>query len=186
MTSFLTKVKSTRLSQPDAVTCQSACLAMAFGYEAESIPRIRQQLLQGGDPGDPSNMADVARSIIGPRYSLDLDASLNDCKQWLTAGEFLITHGWFTGSGHVICLDGCQADAEKLSIKFDVRDPWGEFDARSWRYAGGADRYDGFYSAFLIYAACVAGQSRDDAARIYRRGELDSRHGGMWVHRIKP
>ena len=38
----------------------------------------------------------------------------------------------------------------------------------------------------LLYATCVAGVSVGNARTIYQRGQLDSRRGGMWVHRIRP
>jgi hypothetical protein len=183
----LTRVKSTKLSQPDAYTCQSACVAMVLNKPASEIPKIRSQLVgMPGGAGSPDNMAHLLSLGLGDRYSLDLDASLKEVQDWLLAGELLITHGCFSNSGHVIVLDGIKADPDRMSVSFDVRDPYGEFNGTTWRYDGKETSYDGFYSAWMIYAACVAGQSRDDAARIYRRGELDSRRGGMWCHRIRP
>jgi hypothetical protein len=183
----LTRVKSTKLSQPDAYTCQSACVAMALNKPASEIPKIRSQLVQmPGGAGSPDNMAHLLSLGLGNRYSLDLDASLKEVQDWLLAGELLITHGWFSQSGHVIVLDGIQADPERMSVRYDVRDPYGEFMASTWRYGGKETSYDGFYSSWIIYAACVAGVNASSAAAIYRRGELDSRRGGMWVHRIRP
>lgn len=186
MSSFSTLVKSAfkLIEQPDSQTCQSACLKMA-GVPLD-VMSIRQSLLSLGDAGSPQNMGLVAKRYLGARYSFDEDASLKDCQKWLKDGEFLITHGWFTGSGHVIGLDGLELDEKSLSYRLNVKDPWGEFNASRWAYNLPGNSYDGFYSSWLIYAACVAGKSQLDAESIYRRGELDSSKGGMWVHRIKP
>lgn len=185
---FLSKVKATNVSQPDSVTCQASCIVMALGWGPSEVRNVRNQLLQGGTAGDPSNMGRLLRQHLGRRYSLDLDASLKDCKQWVKDGEFLITHGWFTRSGHVICLDALEvkADMVQLSYRFSVKDPWAEFDFINWRYLPGSKFYDGFYSSYGLYAACVAGQSSNHAYQLYKRGELDSNRGGMWVHRIRP
>ncbi len=172
------------IPQPNSQTCQSACVARAIGNS--DIFGIRQELQLIGDAGSPQVMGVLLKRKLGERYSFDEDASLNDCKNWLNDGSLLITHGWFTPSGHVITLDGYEIDESTLSYRVNVGDPWDEFDAPNWRYTQKSDKYDGFYSSRCIYAACVASKSFDDAASIYRRGELDSNKGGMWVHRIKP
>jgi hypothetical protein len=114
------KVKSSKLSQPDEFTCQSACMAMALNAPNE-IYTIRKQLTQGGrTAGDPWNMARIMSPRIGSRYVFDEDASINDMKGWLKNGEFLILHGWFTDSGHVVAVDGISLDADSLGTKFDM------------------------------------------------------------------
>lgn len=186
MRTFLSRVRATNLSQPDEVTCQAACIAMVCNLPKEHIPIIRGELLRIGVAGRPSVMAQVLRQRLGNRYELDLDASLRDCQQWIRAGEILITHGWFTNSGHVIVLDGMTEDTTNMSYRFSVKDSWAEFDFPNWRYLPGAKFFDGYYSSRGIYAACVASSNRSHAHSIYRRGELNSSQGGMWVHRIKP
>lgn len=186
---FRTRVRVSNIPQPDAVTCQSTCLAMAFGDKGESVYVIRQALLEIGPAGDPQVMATYARQRINSsrpdlRYRLELDASLHDCVEWIQNGEFLIVHGWFTRSGHVICLDAVEADLRTGSIRFSVKDPWGEFDFPRWRYYTHSNFYDGFYSAFGLYAACVAGQSVEHARRLYHQRKLDTRQRGAWVHRF--
>jgi hypothetical protein len=173
------------LSQPDAVTCQSACIAQAIG--TTDIMGIRRQLQGMGDPGDPYIMGKILRDHFGDRYAFDDNASLLEAREVLRKGAFCITHGWFTGSGHVISFDGVAVDPKTLSYKFDVKDPWSEFDFKSWSYRNPhIDRYDGYYSSHGIYAACVAGQSVWNAQQIYRKGELDSNRKGMWLHTIMP
>ena len=182
---FTTKVKAAfKLKpQPDAYTCQSAAIAMAIDG---NIATIRAELCSKGEAGDPWNMGRILSRELGDRYSFNPNASMLDAKHALTVGCYCITHGWFTNSGHVIGLDGAEIDRNTLSYKFSVKDPWSEFDFSSWSYPGKSLGFDGWYSSYGIYAACVAGQSRDHAAQIYRRKELNSGTKGMWLHTIKP
>jgi hypothetical protein len=178
------EVKDGVLSQPDAYTCQSACVCMALGLT--DIAGMRARLCSLGEAGDPYVMGEVLRAQLGDRYEFNDNASLSEIREWLKAGEFLISHGWFTGSGHVIALDGVAIDPTTLSYKISVKDPWGEFSFGSWAYLPGADHFDGYYSPWGLYAAIVVGHGPGHAAEIYRRGELDSSRKGAWVHRIKP
>lgn len=183
---FETKVKATNLSQPDGVTCQSTCVAMALNFPAEKIKTVRSELVARGPAGSPANMGNFIQSRIGDRYSFELAASINDCSRWLQAGDFLITHGWFTNSGHVICLDAVEVDQATLGVRFSVKDPWGEFSFPDWQYVPGTTFYDGFYSSLGIYASCVAGQSPGHAYNLYRTAQFDPARPGAWVHRIRP
>jgi len=156
---------------------------MAVGVK--DVYDIRSQLLRIGEPGHPSIMGQVLRRYKGKKYIFDESASLDDIASYLKAGEFLITHGWFTRSGHVIALDGVAEKDGKLS--FNVKDPWSEFDGPSWSYnKPWAKFYDGFYSDRLLYASCVVGMSRNDAARWYSHESPKRNVGQAWVHRILP
>lgn len=179
-TQWITQIKALNLSQPDAVTCQAACIGMAVGDR--DIAKIRRELTGRGSAGDPAVMAAVIRNYGRP-YRYEGNASLAQVYSWLKAGEFLITHGWFTGSGHVICLDGLRAD-KNGRYSLDVKDPWSQFNPSAWSYNLGSTFFDGFYSDLLIYATCVAGASSADARRIYQAGKVDTARGGMWVHRF--
>lgn len=201
---FYSKVKNTLdLSQPDPRTCQSTCVAMALGLT--DIMKVRHELEEIGDPGSPTTMGEYLSAHLlppryqfedgkflasdiyyPPRYQFDDNASISQIKDWLKAGEFLIIHGWFTTSGHVIVIDGVEVDSSNLSYKFSVRDPWAEFNFNNWSYDISGAGFHGFYSSYGIYATCVVGQSKSDAADTYSRGELDANRGGAWVHRIKP
>jgi hypothetical protein len=184
---FTEQVEEARglLSQPNAVTCQATCIAMATGRT--DILSIRGALEAIGNPGDPAVMGQLLETTFGRRYIFDDNASLSEIRQWLRDGEFLITHGWFTGSGHVICLDGVTIDPDTIGYKISVKDPWSEFSASAWAYNNPAvTSFDGDYSSRCLYAAIVAGQSVGDAAAIYARGELDSTRKGAWVHRMLP
>jgi hypothetical protein len=145
------------------------------------IAGIRRRLQARGQAGSPTVMASVIREYGRP-YRYEGNASLAKCYEWLKQGEFLVTHGWFTRSGHVICLDGLKRVAD--SYVFDVKDPWSEFNDQTWRYDLGSKFYDGFYSDLLIYSTCVASTSVGHAQQIYQSGRVDSSRGGMWVHRF--
>lgn len=177
-------VHALNLSQPDPYTCQAACIAMAVGVS--DVMTIRRKLDKlPGVAGSTTNMGSVLKSYIGKRYSFNGKASLNEISHYLKGGELLIIHGWFTGSGHVIVLDGFKDPANGLD-QYNVKDPWSEFDGPSWRYNNpGVEFYDGFYSSAIIYAACVAGTSVWDAARQYKQ-PIDYTLKAAWVHRIMP
>jgi len=175
-----TRINALNISQPDEVTCQAACIAMAV--RDRDVQKIRRRLLQFGNAGDPAVMGRVIREYKVP-YQYVGNASLNDCYGWLQAGELLITHGWFTGSGHVICLDGLRRNpGGRYSL--NVKDPWSEFNAPAWLYNLGSKFYDGYYSDLCIYASCVASASVLDARRIYRAGRVVAGQKAMWVHRF--
>ena len=184
---FFSKVKGTLdLTQPDGYTCQSTCVAMALGLT--DILKVRHELEAIGDPGSAITMGDYLTAHLLPptTYEFEGNASISQIRDWLKAGEFLIIHGWFTAPGHVIAIDGVEVDPSNLSYKFSVRDPWAEFDFARWSYDINSVGFHGFYSSYGIYAACVVGQSKSDAADTYSRGDLDANRGGAWVHRIKP
>ena len=177
---YLKAIRNGPISQPDGVTCQSTCIAAAIGGET-SIEHVRDALSQIGEPGDPSVMGQYLRAFFGDRYSYHSNASIDDMRSYVDAGSVLITHGWFTDSGHVICIDGVDLKG------FRVMDPWEEFHGFEWQYLSDVDAFQGIYSDDLIYAACVAGESRSDAHFIYLKGEdIDRLRGGAWVHRIAP
>lgn len=172
-------------SQPNAYTCQSTAIANAAGID--DIMGIRAKLESIGEPGDPATMGVLLESIFGDRYTFHDNASLGEIRDWLKAGDYLITHGWFTPSGHVISLNGVAIDSTRLSYKIKVQDPWSEFDFKGWKYSDPSiTQYTGYYSAHGLYAAIVAGTSCYHAAGIYSRGELDSSRKGAWIHQIRP
>jgi hypothetical protein len=177
---WATAVDALNISQPDEVTCQAACIGM--GVRDKDVAGIRRKLLARGTPGSPAVMGQVIREYKVP-YRYEGNASLNDCYRWLKAGEFLITHGWFTRSGHVICLDGLRRNPDG-SHSLNVKDPWSEFDAPAWLYNLGSKFYDGYYSDLCIYAACVAGVSVSSAKLLYERGTFNPALKTMWVHRF--
>jgi hypothetical protein len=145
-----------------------------------SIGSIRQDLLELGTPGDPEVMAQYLEGHFKERYSLHLDASINDIRSMIRSGSVLIIHGWFSNSGHVIILDGAN------DRSFRVMDPFEEFDALNWRYPSNLESFQGLYSDALIWAACVVGTGPDDASYLYENQAIDRSQKGAWVHQIKP
>lgn len=182
-TQWKTRIQALNLSQPDASTCQAACIGMAVGDK--DIAGIRRKLVARGIAGDPAVMGQVIRTYKNVKYVYDSNASLEKVCEWLKRGELIITHGWFTRSGHVIILDGLVQNPATKSYSFDVKDPWSEFDGPSWSYNKTSKFFDGFYSEHVIYAACVAGASASDAAAVYRSKQLNRQRGGMWAHRFQ-
>lgn len=176
---YLSAIKNGPICQPDAVTCQSTCIHAVMGGTT-SIGNIREDLLQLGTAGDPAVMAQYLGDHFGDRYSLHMAASINDMRSTIKFGSVLITHGWFTGPGHVIILDGVD------DRSFRVMDPWEEFDAINWNYPSDLESFQGSYSDALIWAACVAGNSSDDAHWLYENQAIDRSQKGAWVHEIKP
>lgn len=176
---------ATNISQPDASTCQAACVAMAL--ETNNVYGIRQALTSMGTAGDPAVMANYMRPRLNGRYSYNGAASLNDLREKLLKGYFVIIHGMFTSSGHVIGLDGIHWNPVGDKIKFDVADPWSEFDASSWTYNKPSVKfYDGYYSALLIYSACVVAFSLHQGIDTYKKGQIDINRKGAYAHFIAP
>lgn len=164
--------------QPDARTCQSACIAKMIGSTA--VATVRAALEQIGEPGNPYTMGTYLKPRV-KEYKFLENASINDMRQALKDGYQLITHGYFSHSGHVICIVGM-----KNNNTFICDDPWYEINFNGWTYAPWeASGNNVEYSAYGIYAACVVGQSADHAASVYNKGELNSTTKGAWVHYIR-
>ena len=176
---YLKAIANGPLSQPNGYTCQSTCICAVIGGEP-SIGDVRDALFQIGDPGSPDVMGQYLAAHFGDRYSYHSSASINDIRSYIDTGSVVIIHNWLTQSGHVICLDG------EDSTGFRAMDPWEEFEASTWTYPLEMTAFQGIYSDLLIYAACVAGESKDDAHNIYSAGAIDRTKGGAWVHRISP
>jgi lysozyme len=184
--SVATAVRLSNLEQPDEVTCQSAVIAMLLGEEAAEIPKIRRALQDIGVPGDPQVMAQYLSAKLGDRYELSLSANLAEVEKWLRQGEAIGTHGQHTAAGHVYLLDGVGFDPEVGAPKFSVKDPYGEFDLRNWRFKAGTRFYDGWISALGIYSLSVVIGGVGMCKGAYRDGDVDLSQRGMWVHRVKP
>lgn len=174
------------VEQPDARTCQSAAIAKVIG--TTDVQAVRAELdaiaaKRGSIAGDPGVMATYLDSEIDD-YRFTYSGSLRDVRQALTNGAVVITHGWFTDSGHVVTIVGTEPDPRTLSYSLIVDDPWYEFNFPTWSYTRrhGNNRT---YSSYGMYAAIVASVSPWQAQQIYTRGELDSAKEGAWLHICK-
>lgn len=177
------------VAQPDVFTCQSACIAKVLG--TRDVYGIRAELETIGAPGDPAVIGQYLRPRV-KSYKFLLTGSLSDAKAALDDGGIVITHGWFSHSGHVICLVGQEPDPDTLSYRFIVDDPYGEFDFSSGEYdpSKSGDNKKDFgnnvrYSSYGIYAYCVASAGFADAAALYRQKTLLSTEQNAWLHIIK-
>jgi hypothetical protein len=170
------------VAQPDAYTCQSACISKILG--TTDVKAIRAALEAIGDPGDHEVMGQYLKSRV-QSYKFLLSGSLEDAKDALDDGCVVITHGWFTGSGHVICLVGYESDPKTLSYRFIVDDPWMEFSFPDAQFIPNRSGDNVRYSSYGIYAYCVASSSYENAQHIYDRGTLLSSEKGAWLHIIK-
>ena len=176
---YLKAIENGPLTQPTGYTCQSTCIAAVIGGDVP-IMTVREALSEIGEAGSPNVMAQYLTAHFGDRYSLHMTASINDIRAHINAGCVDIIHGWFTGSGHVVIIDGDD------TAGFRMMDPNDEFHADIWDYPAEDQAFQGVYSDLCIYAACIAGESRDDAQNVYAAGAIDRTKGGAWVHRIKP
>jgi hypothetical protein len=169
------------VEQPNALTCQSACIAKVLG--TRDVQGIRHALESMGAPGDPAVMGQYLKSRV-QSYKFLSTGSLIDAKEALDEGFVIITHGWFTRSGHVISLVGHEPDPKTLSYRFIVDDPWAEFSFPTAHYtpkSGNNIRY----SSYGMYAYCVASSSYENAAALYSKGVLLSSEKGAWLHVVK-
>lgn len=177
--------KVTFVRQPDPNWCQSACIAMALKQGVDQVDEIRDALTVGGEQaGSPAVMGDYLRPRASS-YNFLLTGSLNDAVDALDDGAIVITHGWFTHSGHVICLVGYEPDTKTGSYRFIVHDPFAEYDFPKGDHIDGSSGEDVRYSSYGIYAACVASAGYDHARELYGRRELLSSMRNAWLHIVK-
>ena len=176
------KISDQVIPQPDAYTCQSACIAKVLG--TQDVYSIRRDLEQLGVPGDPAVMGNYLRNRVS-EYRFLATGSLNDARAALSDGYTIITHGWFTPSGHVLTLVDWVPGQGRSPYEFVVDDPWGDFDFPAATYDASQAGDNLPYSAHGIYAYCVAGQSFEHAQELYQAGQLRSAEAGAWLHLVK-
>lgn len=170
------------VAQPNVYTCQSACIAKVLG--TSNVEGIRAALEVIGDPGSPETMGQYLKSRV-QSYKFLVSGSLEDVKDALDEGCVVITHGWFTGSGHVIALVGYETDPKTLSYRFIADDPWMEFSFPDAQFIPNSSGNNVRYSSYGVYAYCVASSSNGNAVQIYGQGTLLSSEKGAWLHIIK-
>jgi hypothetical protein len=186
------------VQQPDSRTCQSAAIARVTG--TTSVMAIREELDRiardrNSAAGDPYVMAQYLRGEC-VEYSFLEKGSTNDIKRAIEAGYQIITHGWFTSYGHVVGISEWghvndsgdwvfrEPDPTTGWVYFRGEDPWYEYDFPAGRFTRRTGN-NAPYSAYGIFAYCVASWSYHGAREIYARGQLNSSQGGGWLHLIK-
>lgn len=169
------------VSQPDALTCQSACIAQVLGLDgAANVWMVRRELESLGVPGDPGVMGRYLKPKVR-EYKYNGEASLADFDKALLDGYRLITHGFFTPSGHVVGIQGIAGNGKG----YVVDDPWAEFDFGSGTYTGNQNGNNLVYSRQGIYAYCVKAWSYGEAIAAYKEGKAPSDAKGAYLHMIK-
>lgn len=116
--------------------CTSMAMGLAFyGVKPKNPNKQLEDELQewlearGLDRHEPGAMKAVYEAY-GGKDTFKTNATEQEVKQWLAQGNPCVTHGYFTGSGHIVCLIGYNEKG------FIVHDPYGEW------YADGYDRND--------------------------------------------
>lgn len=146
---------------PDG-SCNVTSLAMCL--EFLKIPRKRNNgqfedelyeyaLDHGLSRHSPQDLAKIVKDY-GAKDAFNSRATVAAVKDWLAADNPIVTHGYFTSSGHIVVLVGYN------DTGFWVHDPYGEW------YANGYDRNDPsgnnekgkykHYSYNLIHDTCAA------------------------------
>lgn len=141
-------------------TCNVTSLAMVLSYfqEPQHNPSIRFPdeldrycLDHNLDRHQPDAIAKVA-SAYGCTDNFTQTASFEQVKEWLVQGNPAIVHGYFTASGHIVCIIGYN------DTGFVVNDPYGELmfspnpgDSYYDTYTTGAGLN---YSYNLMYQTC--------------------------------
>lgn len=164
------------LPQPDELTCQSAAIGQSIGEK--DVYKIREDLLSMGTPGDPQVMGRYLKSRCA-FYRFDDKGSLSQAIDFLKKpNRAIITHGWFTRSGHVVTLSANHPKG------FIADDPWGDFNFEGWTYVSD-DGNNKTWTFAQVYAAIVGSIGFEHAKTIYANRELDMNYGNAWFHLIE-
>jgi uncharacterized protein YvpB len=124
-------------------TCNVTSMAMVLSYFHAKRQRADMGFpdelneycsAHGLDRHEPDDLVKVAQNY-GCRDRFSKTATMNEVKEWLLQGNPAIVHGYFTPSGHIICLIGYNATG------FVVNDPYGEI------------MYTPYHSYYATYAS---------------------------------
>ncbi len=116
-------------------TCNITSMSMVLNYfgikgqnnDSERLPDELHDWIdaRGLDRHDPACLAQVV-DAYGVHDNFRQDATIEDVQEWLTQGNPAVVHGYFTSSGHIVCLIGYN------SYGFIVNDPYGEYFAEGY------------------------------------------------------
>ncbi len=146
-------------------TCNVTSIAMALSYLGLKGKNPKKQLedefqdwmeAKGLDRHSPQDLAKLVEGY-GYKDTFKTNATVEEVQDWLIQGNPAVIHGYFTTSGHIVCVIGFNQKG------FIVNDPFGEWHS---------DGYDTYSSG---------------AGLTYSYGMIDKtcRHDGdFWVHFI--
>jgi len=107
----------------------------------------------GLDRHSPSDLAKVVEAY-GGKDKFRVKTTIDEVKNWLAQGNPAVTHGYFTDSGHVICLIGYNQKG------FIVHDPYGEWFPNGYERNDRKNDQKGnalIYSYKMIERTCMTG-----------------------------
>lgn len=141
------------------VTAMSMCLeflgAKRLGEEGQFEDELYNYMLfHGLNRHSPHDLAKVVRHYK-KNDSFKTDATIDEVKAWLAAGNPTVIHGYFTRFGHIVTAIGYDDTRSRLGLKngFVVHDPYGEWFSTGYR----TDKSGAFlnYSYDLISQVCI-------------------------------
>ncbi|MBP0000165.1 MAG: C39 family peptidase [Cyanobacteria bacterium SID2] len=120
------------------VTCVSMCMAY-FGHPTKnsSGQQLEDELYQfmldrGLSRHSPQDLQKLLQ-LYGYQDDFQADAKWDEVKAWLRQGKPIITHGWFTSSGHIVVILGYNDRG------WIINDPYGHWSRSGYdTYASGA------------------------------------------------
>lgn len=116
-------------------SCNVTSLAMCMEYvgipRRDNIGQYEDELYEyalnkGYSRHDPYDLARIVRDYGGKDNFKD-NATIEEVKDWLAAGNPVVTHGYFTSFGHIVALVGYTPSG------FYVHDPYGEWFPTGYR-----------------------------------------------------
>ncbi|MGC9502991.1 C39 family peptidase [Baaleninema sp.] len=116
-------------------SCNVTCVAMCLAYLGHPAKNAQGQQLEDElyqycldynlSRHSPIDLAKLVRAY-GYKDNFQPDAKWGEVKEWLASGNPIITHGWFTRSGHIVVIRGYNDRG------WVVNDPYGEW--YEWGY----------------------------------------------------
>lgn len=146
-------------------SCNTTSVAMTLSYFGVTSNNPDEQLedelqdwleARGLDRHEPTHLAQAVEAY-GCHDNFKTNATIQEVKEWLVQGNPAIVHGYFTASGHVVCLIGYNSQG------LIVNDPYGEYYADG--YDTSASGSGLVYSYDMIQNTCMS-------------------DGNFWVHFI--
>lgn len=134
------------------VTCLVMCMEFLKAKRRKTAGQFEDELYNyaldnGLSRHSPHDLAKIVEDY-GCRDDFRTDATIDQVKAWLFAGNPIVTHGWLSASGHLIVLAGYDEKG------FLCHDPYGEWN--NWGYDTSVSGEYVHYSYDLIRRTCMA------------------------------